>query len=152
VRSLNTTKIEIPIYQNLQDNEEYIRNLYKNCDDIKIRNFQFGRNYKQEALVVLCDFLVQEEKSNLLHTIIKDMHFEAHSPFSYYRQIKNFFENKGIASRPVMLSLTMYKNEIELGESGSVLQSAVTFFFGFLPLLLVVIIAKVKNRNRKQMD
>jgi hypothetical protein len=149
---LDTTKIEIPIYQNLQDNEEYIRNLYKNCDDIKIRNFQFGRNYKQEALVVHCDFLVQEEKSNLLHTIIKDMpDFEAHPPFSYYRQIKNFFENKGIASRPVMLSLTMYKNEIELGESGSVLQSAVTFSFGFLPLLLVVIIAKVKNRNRKQM-
>jgi hypothetical protein len=65
-------------------------------------------------------------------------------------QIKNFFENKGVASRPVMLSLTMYKNEIELGEPGSVMQYAITFFFGFLPLLLVVIIAKVKNRNRKQ--
>jgi spore germination protein KB len=55
-----------------------------------------------------------------------------------------------IASIVLFLSLTMYKNEIELGESGSVMQSAVTFFFGFLPLLVVAIIAKVKNRSRKQ--
>jgi hypothetical protein len=94
VRSLHTTKVEISIYQNLQDNEKYIRNLYKNCDDIKIRSFQFGRNYKQKALVVHCDSLVQEEKSNLLHTIIKDMpDFEAALSLSVtIDQIKNFFE------------------------------------------------------------
>jgi Bacillus/Clostridium GerA spore germination protein len=105
VRSLDTAKIEISIYKNLQENEEYIRSLYKNCDDIKIRNFQFGRNYKQEALVVHCDSLIQEEKSNLLHTIIKDMpDFEAALSLSItVEQIKNFFENKGVSSRPVML-------------------------------------------------
>jgi spore germination protein KB len=43
------------------------------------------------------------------------------------------------------LSLTMYKNEIELGESGSIMQPAVTFFLGFLPLVLVVIVAKLKK-------
>ena len=47
-----------------------------------------------------------------------------------------------------LLSLTMYKNEIELGESGSFLQTPVTFIFGFLPLLLVVIVAKVKKKKK----
>jgi spore germination protein KB len=55
-----------------------------------------------------------------------------------------------IACIVLFLSLTMYKNEIELGESGSVMQSAITFAFGLLPLILVVIVAKVKNRKNKQ--
>jgi spore germination protein KB len=49
----------------------------------------------------------------------------------------------------LFLSLTMYKNEIELGESGSIMQTAITFIFGFLPLLLVFIVAKFKNRKNK---
>jgi spore germination protein KB len=48
------------------------------------------------------------------------------------------------------LSLTMYKNDIELGESGSVMQPAVTFFLGFIPLVIVVIAAKWKKRKLKQ--
>ncbi len=55
-----------------------------------------------------------------------------------------------IAAIVLFLSLTMYKNEIELGEAGSVMQSAVTFFFGFLPLLVVVIVAKFKYKKNKQ--
>lgn len=102
---VDTLKVGVPIYKDLQANDEYIRNLYKNCDDIKIRHFQFGENYKQEALVVHCDSLVQEEKSNLLYQIIKDMpDFEAALSLSVsVQQIKNFFENKGVSSRPVIL-------------------------------------------------
>jgi spore germination protein KB len=48
------------------------------------------------------------------------------------------------------LSLTMYKNEIELGESGSVMQPIVTFFLGFIPLVIVVIAAKWKKRKSQQ--
>ncbi|MBY6038030.1 spore germination protein [Fictibacillus nanhaiensis] len=47
------------------------------------------------------------------------------------------------------LSLTMYKNEIELGESGSIMQPTITFFFGFIPLALTVIIGKWKDKNQK---
>ncbi|MFG6496555.1 endospore germination permease [Fictibacillus sp. UD] len=55
-----------------------------------------------------------------------------------------------IATIVLFLSLTMYKNEIELGESGSIMQSAVTFSFGFLPLLVVAIVAKVKKKKVHQ--
>jgi spore germination protein KB len=48
------------------------------------------------------------------------------------------------------LSLTMYKNEIELGESGSIMQPIVTFILGFIPLVIVVIAAKLKKRKAKQ--
>jgi spore germination protein KB len=43
------------------------------------------------------------------------------------------------------LSLTMYKNEVELGESGSVLEPLITFFFGFIPLIIVVFATMIKK-------
>ncbi|MFC0189877.1 endospore germination permease [Fictibacillus aquaticus] len=46
------------------------------------------------------------------------------------------------------LSLTMYKNEVELGESGSVLEPLVTFFFGFIPLIIVVLATMIKKARQ----
>ncbi|MDR7071097.1 hypothetical protein [Fictibacillus barbaricus] len=49
------------------------------------------------------------------------------------------------------LSLTMYKNEIELGESGSIMQPIVTLILGFIPLVIVVITAKWKKENQSRL-
>ncbi|MFC7372915.1 endospore germination permease [Fictibacillus iocasae] len=46
------------------------------------------------------------------------------------------------------LSLTMYKNEVELGESGSVMQPVITFFLGFIPLV-IVFIATIIRKSRQ---
>jgi spore germination protein KA/spore germination protein len=106
---LSTAKVDIPINKKLSENDEFLRNLYNNCDDIKIREFQFGKNFSHGAIVVHCDSLVQEEKSNLLHQIIKEMpEFEAAITLSVsIEEIKSFFENKGVSKRPVQL-LTNY--------------------------------------------
>ena len=140
---MDTTKVEVPINKDLRANDEYMRNLYKNCDDIKIRHFQFGSDYKQEALVVHCDSLVQEEKSNLLHQVLKDMpDFEAALSLAVsVQQIKVFFENKGVSSRPVML----LKNYNEL--NANIVNGHIVLLFDKWDLALSFDASSVEKRS-----
>ncbi|TKD72259.1 GerAB/ArcD/ProY family transporter [Pseudalkalibacillus hwajinpoensis] len=47
-----------------------------------------------------------------------------------------------------LLSLTMYHNEIELGESGLIMETILAFFLAFLPLLIVAIRGFFVKENR----
>ncbi|MBY6038028.1 spore germination protein [Fictibacillus nanhaiensis] len=140
---MSSAKEEIAINKNLQDNDEYIRNLYKDCDDIKIQYFQFGKNYNNEAIVVHCDSLVQEEKSNLLHQIIKDMpDFEAALSLSIsIDEIKTFFENKGVSSRPVQL----LKNYSEV--NGKIVNGHMVIFLNKWDLAISIDTSSVEKRS-----
>jgi Bacillus/Clostridium GerA spore germination protein len=140
---MDSTKADVPINKNLQENDEYIRNLYKNCDDIKIQHFQFGTNYTHEALVVQCESLVQEEKSNLLHQIIKDMpDFEAALTLSIsIEQIKTFFENKGVSSRPIKL----LKNYNEV--NANIVNGHIVLLFNNWDLAISIDASSVEKRS-----
>ncbi|WP_335871839.1 GerAB/ArcD/ProY family transporter [Bacillus sp. 2205SS5-2] len=45
----------------------------------------------------------------------------------------------------LLLSLTIYKNDVELSENGIIMEPLLTFFIGFIPLLLLFLISLLKN-------
>ncbi|WP_349408333.1 endospore germination permease [Pseudalkalibacillus sp. SCS-8] len=46
-----------------------------------------------------------------------------------------------------LLSLTMYENEVELGESGAIMETILAFFLAFIPLVIVTIRSLFKNKT-----
>lgn len=46
-----------------------------------------------------------------------------------------------------LFSLTMYENEVELGESGSIMETIIAFFLGFVPLVIVTLRSHFKKNT-----
>lgn len=93
----------------LEVNESQIRDQFSDCQDIVYHTYQFSEGYKEKALVLFCETIIQNEKANLLKEVMQDLvsHEVGDAQEVNMMEVKHFFTKHGVTSRAVNLVDTL---------------------------------------------
>lgn len=89
----------------LKQNESTLKSTFEDCQDIVYHTYQFSKEFKEHALVVFCETIIQNEKANLLKEVMQDLvtHEVGQATDIDLFDVKRFFIKHGVTSRAVEL-------------------------------------------------
>ncbi|UUZ84238.1 hypothetical protein LJK88_11230 [Paenibacillus sp. P26] len=94
-------KQSAPISVNLQENRQWLEQIFANCRDIIFIPWNYGSNLQYAAMAVYCTTLVQEKKENYFKTVMQDLVPHQVGPASDITpaDVINFFKKQGLLKR-----------------------------------------------------
>ncbi|MCF6138486.1 spore germination protein [Pseudalkalibacillus berkeleyi] len=89
----------------LEKNKSSIKEVFTDCQDIVYHTYHFSKEYREQALVVFCETIIQNEKANLLKEVMQDLVTYEVGPATEVDlfDVKRFFIKHGVTSRAVEL-------------------------------------------------
>ncbi|MFC7372912.1 spore germination protein [Fictibacillus iocasae] len=93
----------------LNKNLAFLKSMFTQCEDVLFESYQFGQDYDQEAVVIYCSSVVQDEKQNLLKLALQDLVSERVSPGLPLtsHDVQHFFNQRGVTDRAVKTPHTL---------------------------------------------
>ncbi|MFC0189875.1 spore germination protein [Fictibacillus aquaticus] len=106
---MEKTSVSQTLSIDFNKNITFLKSLFQGCEDIIFESYQFGADYEQEAVVVYCTSIIQNEKQNLLKMALQDLVSERLSPGIPLtsHDVQHFFLRRGVTERPVKTPHTL---------------------------------------------
>ncbi|MGM7702592.1 spore germination protein [Pseudalkalibacillus sp. Hm43] len=97
----NTNQEKTELSTDLKKNETALKDIFVDCQDIVYHTYQYSKEFKEQALVVFCETIVQNEKANLLKEVMQDLVTHEVGPATEVDlfDVKRFFIKHGVSSR-----------------------------------------------------
>jgi len=90
-----------PLFQKMEQNQARLEEIFSNCADIMFKHYTFGPNQADQAMVVYCSTLTQEQQMNLLKDVLQDLVTHEVGPAATIQleEVVQFFERKGVSAK-----------------------------------------------------